>query len=326
MPLFRPDIGRLERKRDVDGLTKALRHKRPDIRREAAGALGHVGDGRAADSLVEALDDWIPEVRIGAAAALGRLGGAAYDRAVDRLVVQLGNDIADTRQVAVRALGSAGGRRAVPPILAALGDRDVAVREAALESLRRLAEPALEHLLTRLDDADWRTRNHAASHLGRLADTRAVEPLVRALDDKHPAVRLTAAISLAALGVKGEALRAQGAGRAVALLIRRLRKHLDESVIWALGELGDPRAVEPLVAALRGADEGRDRAMTEFLAWAGDSWAPGDIGPHAGSYATRASGISERYSKVRKALEEALERIGGPEAERALAEYRAEQR
>lgn len=43
MNLFRPNVIKLEQRRDVDGLMKAMSHKDPEIRRDAATALGHVG-------------------------------------------------------------------------------------------------------------------------------------------------------------------------------------------------------------------------------------------------------------------------------------------
>jgi len=69
--------------------------------------------------------------------------------------------------------------------------------------------------------SDWRSRRlyknraarqAAAEALGKLGDTRAVEPLVAALRGEDVEVRRTAA--------------------------------------WALGEIGDARAVDPLIAAL----------------------------------------------------------------------------
>ena len=74
----------------------------------------------------------------------------------------------------------------------------------------------------------------------------------------------------------------------------------------ALGDVGDARAVEPLVAALK--DEnffGESRTVRRDA---------------ADALGGRMIGV------VRKSAEEALERIGGPEAERALAEYRAREK
>jgi HEAT repeat protein len=67
----RPDVDKLETKRDVDGLIKALSYA-PDwaVRKDAAEALGRIGDLRAYAPVLEAFDDPRPEVRD----AAGRAG------------------------------------------------------------------------------------------------------------------------------------------------------------------------------------------------------------------------------------------------------------
>ncbi|RLG37149.1 MAG: HEAT repeat domain-containing protein, partial [Candidatus Alkanophagales archaeon] len=41
--LFEPNVKRLQEKKNVKGLIKALRHKDRHVRREAASALGEIG-------------------------------------------------------------------------------------------------------------------------------------------------------------------------------------------------------------------------------------------------------------------------------------------
>ena len=70
MPLFGPpDVEKMKAKRDVDGLIKALQYKRmrntgivefdntAPVRKQAADALGELGDARAIEPLIVALDD-----------------------------------------------------------------------------------------------------------------------------------------------------------------------------------------------------------------------------------------------------------------------------
>ncbi|HOL55553.1 MAG TPA: HEAT repeat domain-containing protein, partial [bacterium] len=59
-----------------------------------------------------------------------------------------------------------------------------------------------------LNDKEWTVRSSAAEALGKIKDTRAIDPLIKVLADKDIAVRL--------------------------------------SVIEALGEIGDKKAIEPL--------------------------------------------------------------------------------
>ena len=101
----------------------------------------------------------------------------------------------------------------------------------------------LGDLLSRcLSDEAWEIRMVATRALGDLHDSRAVEPVLRALADPHPHVRVAAGIALARLGrveTRGSdydavlpaivaAIRAEGARR----------------------PLGDPHARHPLVMAL----------------------------------------------------------------------------
>jgi len=74
MPLFGPpNIEELERKRDVQGLIKAVSYKKDGkVRRAAVQALGRMKDARTVDLLVTALKDQDKDVRLAAVQALGR--------------------------------------------------------------------------------------------------------------------------------------------------------------------------------------------------------------------------------------------------------------
>jgi HEAT repeat protein len=94
--------------------------------------------------------------------------------------------------------------------------------------------------------------------------SRAVEPLINALQDDHEWVRRSAA----------EALGRIDHVSAVEALINAL-KDMDEQVrqkaAEALGEIGDPRAIEPLIVALEDKDEKVRQSAAEALGKIGDS-------------------------------------------------------
>jgi len=75
-------------------------------------------------------------------------------------------------------------------------------------------ERKLQHFISLLSGGEPVHRWKAAAALGRLADARAVDPLIAALQDDDWRVR--------------------------------------EKAAWALGRIGDPRAVRPLRTLLRG--------------------------------------------------------------------------
>jgi HEAT repeat protein len=92
-----------------------------------------------------------------------------------------------------------------------------------------------------LYDNNKSVREFAVKALGALTDIRALKPLVRALRDENPYVWETAVEAVASLGD----------GRAIKALIEialhgreeRIRR---EEAIWALGKLSDGRALRPL--------------------------------------------------------------------------------
>jgi len=146
-----------------------------------------------------------------------------------------------------------------------LQDRDPDVRREASAALGKLGNArAVEPLIKCLEDKP--VRRAAATALGQLGDARAVEPLIKCLGDKW--VRPAACEALGRLGDE----------RAVDPLIKYLKIHspfsLDRTVqraaCNALGRLGDPRAVEPLIKCLKEEDSDVRRAACEALGQLGD--------------------------------------------------------
>jgi HEAT repeat protein len=221
----------LERKRNVQGLIKALQYKKKgDVREAAAQALGELGDVRAVAPLAAALHDQREAVREAAAQALWKIGdaralevlGAALqdaDRDVRRGVGLVLRDIKDahvvelllkvlehgvgpTSDYAVFVLGWVGDARALPVLVAALASEYKGVRYDAVNGLGKLKDArAVEPLIIALLDSEVDVRRDAALALGEIKDARAVEPLLAALQDQHERVRQAAKDALGQLGV-----------------------------------------------------------------------------------------------------------------------------
>jgi HEAT repeat protein len=128
--------------------------------------------------------------------------------------------------------------RAAEALARALRDPDIAYMAATY--LPDLGDLSVEPLVRALNDQDAAVRKHAAFILGRMGDTRAVEPLIAALEDDNA----TAASVLGGLRhpdvvpALGRALKEGGV-----LGVR-------PAAAAALGRLGDPAGVDLLVAAL----------------------------------------------------------------------------
>lgn len=117
-------------------------------------------------------------------------------------LLKMGSNNPYERAEAARRLGDFGDRRAVRPLIEALGHPHQEVRKNAAEALGKLGDPsAVESLLQMLQDNDGNVSEAAAVALGLLGDSRAVDPLCRQLDDgKNPSTRIASANALGELG------------------------------------------------------------------------------------------------------------------------------
>lgn len=280
----RPDIEKMERNSDVEGLIKALNCKDCITRKEAVVALKKIADKRALFPLIHALkyEKWhdkyavMASVRENAAEALGLLRDR---RAVEPLIGALKTDEdEDVRWKSAWALGNIGDKNAVKPLIYALSDERWSVRRFAVSALGKIGDrKSVGSLISALNDEDWHVRKYAALALGKTGDERAIKPLVNALSDPDSDVRWKAIIALGKMkntaveplieafnsddwrirGRTAEALGNIGDLRAMELLINALtgknkdrNKYVRGRAAEALGKIGDERATEPLIAAM----------------------------------------------------------------------------
>jgi HEAT repeat protein/lysophospholipase L1-like esterase len=188
----------------VPALSAALLSPDESVRREAARALGRLGDAAdpARPALHRALGDPRASVRWAAAGALFELGGRASE--LPLLTRALASDDPFVRGYGAFTLGELGpaARDAVPALAEALRHPDGYTRGgavAALAKLGPLAAEAVPALLEGLRSPDADRRFKAARALGRIGpDARAAVPdLVRGLGDPNEHVRVHAARALA---------------------------------------------------------------------------------------------------------------------------------
>jgi hypothetical protein len=135
----RPNVERMRAQRDIEGLKEALEYSKDSkVRKEAALALGGLGDAEVVESILQALQDTEKEVRKAAAQALGKIGSTA---AVESLIRATKDANAGVRGAAARALGDIGDARAAEALtLTALIDKDKSVRRFAEEALSKIEE------------------------------------------------------------------------------------------------------------------------------------------------------------------------------------------
>lgn len=202
--------------------------------------------------------------------------------------------------------------------------------------IARIGPPAAPYLLEVLQDPKHKIRAFAACELGRIGETRAVEPLISLLTDKSMPARWEAARALGRIGdkaaaahlvealgdendgVRAAAARALGqmGHNASAELLHMLENdtaQVREAIAEALGELGVRSAVPDLLEHLC-----KDRSNVR----AAVALALGRIGdPVALTPLVEAFQSSAERTLVRRAAAQALGLYGDPSAADALSEY-----
>ena len=182
---------------------------------------------------------------------------------VDNLVVEL------MRGFHLGSVATTGGRQAAferaqaelvrfgdesAPVLAELlGAPDFMTAFCAVDTLKRVGRPAVVPTTLLLEHSDWRARQRAAELLAALPHAASGEPtvfaaLTEALEDDEWIVRAQVAKTLGERGARGREL-----GPTREVLVRALDDD-DPAVVRnaaaGLGALGDPGAIQALVATL----------------------------------------------------------------------------
>lgn len=156
------DIG----KASIPQLVKELRNIHSESRRIwAAKILGEFSEKNTLIPLMGALSDISPEVRANAAGALGNL---KEERALDKLFELLISDpVPFVRVRASQALGSIGHPSVIDYLINMLKDPEWWVRVRAIEALEQMDKKAVPALLISLEDEDQDVRRRAAMALER---------------------------------------------------------------------------------------------------------------------------------------------------------------
>lgn len=208
-------------------------------------ALGRIGDPKAVEPLIRAMTKQFEDVYcwdiIGALVMIG-------EPSVKLLIKALGDvcdkssaySLDDTSEAGIKRL--IGKLYWIDPSISWYGANMCASMRTALDWI---GEPAVEPLIEVLKDENAVVRAEAASVLGMIGDPRAVEPLINTLGDEY--ARLHAAVSLGKIGESAVASLI-GVVSDEDAIVRALTAH-------ALGEIGDPRAVDPLRQLLDDSDE-----------------------------------------------------------------------
>jgi len=142
----------------------------------------------------------------------------------------------------------------IEELICDLGDKSKRIREKAERELVKIGEPAVESLIHALENDSFAVRCRAASALGKIKDTRAIEPLIQRFTDEQQ-VQIKAAVALGRIG--------KPAIKPLIQVLEVYNHEIREGAVMALGEIGDPEAVGPLLNSLKdGCSTVRWRAAT----------------------------------------------------------------
>lgn len=329
----------------TDRLSALLRDPDPDLRVQAALALGQQQRPSAAEPLIAALDDEDINVRFHAIEALGVMRARA---AVDRLLAIAQSGEFFLAFPAIDALTRIADRAAAPPLVPLLADQSL--RTAVASALAHLGDARAVRPLVRLLNENAAAAGAVVTALeaicrrdaeifggdASLADeaAAAITPagtahLVNGMREAAPHERRaylrvagwidSADTDEAVLACLGDAesgrdaieLLARRGARVVPALIDALRSEPAErrrGAVVALGRIGDARATEPLVA-LAHTDQALLVPITAALARIGD---PRAFEPLLGLLAAPSAA-------VRQGAIGALNSMGHPDLERRIA-------
>jgi HEAT repeat protein len=169
---------------------------------------------------------------------------------IDQLIDALQHEKWYVRRKILEILGELQDKRVVNSLIEILKtEKNSYVRETCVESIGKIGEKAtIPFLISLLKDKDPQVRIEASLALGKMRAVRAVESLCNNLRTKNAGVRWAAVRAIGAI---------KDAKAAVIPLISLLDEEKEKEsnirdwAAWALGEIGDTRAVKPLFNAIK---------------------------------------------------------------------------
>ncbi len=255
-------LGAMGDTRATPAILPVLTSQNAGLRQVTCTTLGEIGDRRSIVSLMNTLKDPVEDVALAAAYALARIGKPALPSLLKQMIGRKKNIYAE---LALKEMGT----EAQEILIGLLKHSDPRIKKTAAKVLdilewepddddagaaywiakqnwdkgAELGEKAVQPLLDILNDSELWNRMEAAKRLGKIGDKKAVDSLILLLSDKYWNVRAAAA----------EALVKLGRDAVEALINAMLTGHKDifDVISNILGEIGDPRAIQPLQYLLR---------------------------------------------------------------------------
>ncbi len=308
MGIFGPNIKKLVKNNDTQGLIRLLSHKNPDTRISGFLALTRSSDEAALDAMKKLLHDQDPRVRT---VATLKFGEVKMEEMAENLGQILRHGTPADKIEALHLISSRGvsDSRLSGILIALLEDRNLFVQIAAIKTMGTLKDVhAVERLIGCLEHEHVHVRVEAIRSLGEIRDARTVNPIIGAYLDKNPEVRSAARGALERIGSK-EALKALNDSQFI-MLVKKMDGSEYERMETAahIGRLGLKEAL-PLVINAAG-DKFKEVRLTAAKSL-------GDLKEKEGIDALIKL-LEDKFYDVRLEAVKALDHIPSPEALDAL--------
>ncbi|MBN1597832.1 MAG: HEAT repeat domain-containing protein [Bacteroidales bacterium] len=224
-------------------LIKALSSPSAHTRKNAVFALGSIGDPRSIKPIINLINIDTNSVII--VTALHSLEKFKSDQSVYKtLILALNNKNEGVRSAALEVLGAQEAKQAENFIIIALKDNKASVRNSAVKTLGLLKSNKAEpYLIAALKDSDYMVRASAIESLEAIGSKNATDNLIYVVlnDNEEESNRISAIATINDVKAVDPLL--------IILNDKRL-VNLHKPAIWALGRIGDKRAIATLVELL----------------------------------------------------------------------------
>lgn len=171
--------------------SRYLKHADADFRRLAVETLGNLGDQQSLEGVEEAARDAHWSVRIAALHVLGKIGGA---KELPLLLQGMTDPDPMVRKHAILTLGKLRNGSTVPELARQL--TDIEVSRHAFQALLKFGRPALPWLHRLMKKGSVELRERVVDVVGKIGDSKSIEPLLELLDDQSQTIRLAAIDSI----------------------------------------------------------------------------------------------------------------------------------
>jgi HEAT repeat protein len=254
----------------IPAVIQALNDPEPEVKMAAIQSFRQLGSRIKPNALISGLNDKNPHVRAAAARVLGDLG----DRTVSSKLLPMLKDENDyVRGSAAEALGKLGDRSAIQPLIEMLTGQAIAGKTNTTEEGLLIGPNKDDPFLAKLSQETVQERKTGAvKALGVLRATEAVNPIIEhGLRSDDPQIRAVSAYALGQIGDRHAVVPLEdtikpyyaatklnydnvislGASTVPDVVRQKEEKEIRvrASVVWALGQIGDPAARDTLLKA-----------------------------------------------------------------------------